>query len=82
MTRGSWIVAVAGALFLAGGALWALTRPVSFGWTAYAPLSEQTFDPTLGGLYVGAATAAVGLGLLGGVVGYTLGRRRPLSRGR
>lgn len=57
--------------------VWLVARhPVSIGWFAYAPLSEQTYAP--GPPWqrgAGTALAVVGLLVVGGAVGYLLGRR-------
>lgn len=75
-------VLAAGALLLVVGVIVVTTQPVSFGWTAYAPLSSVTVSPpwptpamTLGGV-VGVG----GLALIAGWVGFRLGRRAPRSR--
>lgn len=69
-------VLVAGLVATALG-VWLLARhPVSYGWFAYAPLTEQTYAP--GPPWqrgAGTALAVVGLLVVGGAVGYLLGRR-------
>ncbi|WP_423464956.1 hypothetical protein ACO229_11220 [Promicromonospora sp. MS192] len=63
-------------LALLGVAVWVATRPVTFGWFAYAPLSETTYVP--GGAFppgTAALFAGAGALLLGGVAGYVVGRR-------
>lgn len=66
---------------LLGLGAWLARRPPSFGWFAYAPLSNTTFTP--GAAYppgLAALAAAVGALLLGAVVGFLVGRRaRPSS---
>ncbi|MFE6968641.1 hypothetical protein [Isoptericola sp. NPDC057653] len=63
----------------AGMILWVLTRPVgyaSFGWFAYAPLSDTVFVPgssRLMGMWVLFGLGALLTGLGGG---FLLGRRR------
>ncbi|MGO1242112.1 MAG: hypothetical protein ACTMHU_11840, partial [Cellulosimicrobium funkei] len=58
-------------------ALWVASRPTSFGWFAYAPVSGTTFVP-VGAYPPGAAALLAGAGalLVGGAVGFVLGRRR------
>lgn len=57
-----------------------LFAPVSFGWTAYAPLSDESFF--FSGMYplttdraAGAGLAVLGLILVVGILGWMLGRR-------
>lgn len=74
------VVPLLGALALAAGAAIWITTPVSFGWFAYAPLTDVQFQPgLLTRLQVGPILLAVGIALLAGWVGFLLGRRR---RGR
>ncbi|MBD5785882.1 hypothetical protein IF650_06775 [Cellulosimicrobium terreum] len=57
-------------------AAWIASRPASYGWFAYAPLSDTTFTPS--GAYPpgqSALLAAGGALLLGLVGGFVLGRR-------
>jgi hypothetical protein len=77
---------VLAALVLVGVALlavaaWVASRPTPSGWFAYAPLSGTTFVP--GGAYpLGTAAFLAGAGalLVGGAVGFVLGRRsRPAA---
>ncbi|MFD2795245.1 hypothetical protein ACFS27_16925 [Promicromonospora vindobonensis] len=77
-------------LVLLGAAVWAESRTPSYGWFAYAPLSDTTYAP--GGLWpagpssVGPSSAGTvallsgaGALLLGGAAGYVVGRRgRPV----
>jgi heme/copper-type cytochrome/quinol oxidase subunit 1 len=70
-------ILILGTLFVIGGVVGyvALFPQPSFGWTAYAPLTGETFTPHpytfdyLGGL------ALVGLVLVAGWVGHWIGRR-------
>lgn len=62
-------------LFVAGLVL-VMTTPLSFGWSAYAPLSDVTFSPFSPGLIVGWVLVVIGLVLAAGWVGFRLGRRR------
>lgn len=56
-----------------------LTRPTpaSFGWTAYAPLTNTTYVPRFvtGTFVLGALVLVLGLALTAGWVGFALGRR-------
>ncbi|MGI5190920.1 hypothetical protein ACQEVI_22470 [Promicromonospora sp. CA-289599] len=74
------VLAVLG-LVLLGTAAWFESRPTSYGWFAYAPLSGTTYVPD--GTYApGAAALLSGAGalLIGGAVGFVLGRRsRPAA---
>lgn len=78
------LVAAVGVVLMVVGVIVGL-RPLATGfysWTAYAPLSEETFSPGVTVLdHLGVAAlvvAAAGLALLAGAVGYALGsRRRP-----
>ncbi len=62
-------------LFVVGLVL-VLTTSVSFGWTAYAPLSDVTFSQLSPPLIAGWALVLVGLVFAAGWVGFRLGRRR------
>ena len=65
-----------GAALLAGGiALW-LHTTLSFGWFAYAPLSDATFVPAVPTPWLALVIAIVGTALLAGWTGYLVGRRR------
>ena len=83
--RRALIVLVAG-LTLVGVGVAVLMTPqgvASFGWFAYAPLSEATFPP---GLFLtplhlwGAAAGVTGLVATSGALGYMVGRRDPTRR--
>ncbi|RHA39818.1 hypothetical protein D1825_11305 [Cellulomonas rhizosphaerae] len=66
-------------LVVGGGWLvWHSSRSATFGWFAYAPLSESVYSPGILTTtdWVGLALVAVGLLALGAVGGYALGRRR------
>jgi heme/copper-type cytochrome/quinol oxidase subunit 1 len=77
--RRTVLVAVAGlVLIVSGGAVG--SRPRGFGWTAYAPMSQEVFSPGLivldrAGLLSLVMTVA-GLVLIAGAIGYALGSRR------
>jgi heme/copper-type cytochrome/quinol oxidase subunit 1 len=68
-------------LVLLGTAAWFESRPAPYGWFAYAPLSDTTYVP--GGTSApGTAVLLSGAGalLLGGAVGFLVGRRsRPTA---
>lgn len=64
------VIAVAFAVLL-----WSRARP-SFGWFAYAPLSDTTFMPAAYPTLVTAlVVGALGLLLVGAAVGIVVGRR-------
>ncbi|NRG41300.1 hypothetical protein HRK28_10245 [Rathayibacter sp. VKM Ac-2835] len=79
-----WLLPAAGVLLVVIGIIVAATTPseVSFGWFAYAPLSETMFSP-VGTMVVppGQATAGalivLGLLVLAFCAGWLLARRRP-----
>lgn len=60
-----------------GGVLLAQPSPSAFGWTAYAPLTNTTFVPSLLPLshYLGDGAIVIGLALTAGWIGFRLGRR-------
>ena len=73
---------LSGVLIAGGTVLFAVSSqmPVSFGWAAYAPLSDSLFVP--GGFVVltqpaivGAVAAVAGLISLGAAAGFAFGRR-------
>jgi len=67
-------VAVGVLLVVAGVRM--LFLPRTFGWFAYAPLSDAQFSPPLFTTFRrGVACVALGTLLLGGAGGYALGRR-------
>lgn len=78
---------ITGLLVLGGVILFIAASPTgtaAFGWFAYQPIAGATFFP--GSLVVltpltaaGAAICVAGLVGLGGVAGFLLGRRRPIS---
>ncbi|MCS0500517.1 hypothetical protein [Protaetiibacter mangrovi] len=63
------------------GAVLLVTQPVSFGWTAYAPLSSNTFVPLwpTPGIVAGVVLLIVGFVTIAGWVGFRLGRARSQS---
>ncbi|SFB41658.1 hypothetical protein [Cellulomonas marina] len=76
--RAPLALALVGALLLALG-LWLLCRPTyaaSFGWTAYAPLSEAVFSPRPWRLWLGTALTPVATLLLGTALGWWWRGRR------
>lgn len=75
-----WVLLVAAVVLILVGTAILLFSPVEFGWTAYTPLSGESFSFT--GMYpltaaraAGVGTAVAGLLVVAGVVGWTLGRR-------
>ena len=74
-----WGLLVLGLVGIVVGAI-LLTRPgppASFGWTAYAPLTNTVFVPPFvtPSLVFGVLLAALGIALVAGWVGFALGRR-------
>lgn len=75
-TRAVLVALVVAGVALLAAALWAGTRPVSYGWFAYAPLSESTYIPSAGPPpAVTALLAGLGALLVGGAAGFVVGRR-------
>ena len=73
-----WGLLVLGLIgMIVGELLLTRTTPASFGWTAYAPLSNTLYVPSIvtGTLILGALLMALGLALTAGWVGFRLGRR-------
>lgn len=72
------VVPLLGLAALVAGVVIQLSTPVSFGWFAYAPLSEATFvaPGLLTQFGVGPILTGVGIALLAGWAGFLLGRRR------
>ena len=82
-----WIVPAAGLALIATGVIIGLTAPsaVSFGWFAYAPLSETTFSPADAlvmsrGVALAWALAALGALLIAFSAGWLLAVRRERRR--
>ena len=81
LPRGLVLLAVLGGLMGLGGALLVLLHPpeASFGWFAYAPLTDETFPA---GSWVSPEAAAgwtgvaAGLAVLAFCAGWLAGRRR------
>lgn len=68
-----------GVIGMIAGAILLTRAPVAtFGWTAYAPLSSTAFVPPFvtPTLYLGVAFLVIGLALVAGWIGFSLGRRR------
>ena len=78
--RALLVLAVLATTLVVGGGwlLWHESRTASFGWFAYAPLSQTVSSPGLVTAtdWVGLSLVAVGLVALGAVGGFALGRRR------
>lgn len=74
------LLLVGGVLSVVGAAL-VVAQPVSFGWTAYAPLSSTTFAPPwpTAGMIAGFQLLILGLMAIAGRVGFRLGRSRTHS---
>jgi len=68
------LVAASSGVVVAGVGVWLLTRRGS-GWFAYAPLSEQTYQPGAGSSAAGIACGVVGV-LLAAGAGWAALRRR------
>lgn len=66
-----------------GFRIWAALHPVSYGWFAYAPLSDERFDPTAGSTIGpwGLWHIVAGLVVLAFWGGLLVGRRRALQPG-
>lgn len=79
-----WAVLVLGVILVGVAVAIAVTQPVSFGWFAYAPLSNSSYVPTLSPVVAmpsgAAAMLIVGLVLIAAWVGFRLGRRSPRGR--
>jgi heme/copper-type cytochrome/quinol oxidase subunit 1 len=77
-------VLAAGVLLLVIGVVIVFSQPVSFGWTAYAPLSSVTVSPPwpTPATILGGVVGVGGLALIAGWVGFRLGRRPPRSTAR
>ena len=75
-----WFVPVIASAMIVGGvaaAIVATPREVSFGWFAYAPLSEATFTPDglivlTGGALGGLVVALIGVAVFAFWAGYTV----------
>jgi heme/copper-type cytochrome/quinol oxidase subunit 1 len=67
---------VIGAVLVAVGVWQSLTWDFSFGWFAYAPLSDTTFTPTIPNYWLPPALIGLGTLLVGLGVGFRLGRGR------
>ncbi|CAD6006008.1 hypothetical protein [Agreia sp. COWG] len=86
MNTTKWVrvLLVAGVVAVIVGLVLVVTAPQpprSFGWFAYAPLSEETFSPDRGGFVplsaaIGITVCAIGCAALTFVLGFALGRRR------
>lgn len=79
-----WGVLVIGLVLAVGGLVVSGSQPTSFGWFAYAPLSDSFFMPAPSPLVVmptgAAAMLAIGVALIAGWAGFQLGRRGPRER--
>ncbi|MBF4576654.1 hypothetical protein [Frondihabitans sp. VKM Ac-2883] len=79
-----WPVAsVAATVVGVAAVIWAEAQPVSFGWFAYAPLSDTTFTPDIASDFTpGVVLAVIGLAVLGFWSGLTIDARRKHSATR
>lgn len=80
----AWTCAGFAALIIGGLLMATSDKSASFGWFAYAPLSEETFVPSVS-LFtlqeqIGLATGAIGLAILVFCGGWAFGRRRRSDR--
>lgn len=66
---------VGGALLAAGIVLW-LRTTLSFGWFAYAPLTDVAFVPAMPAPWLSLVLAILGTAILAGWIGYLVGRHR------
>jgi heme/copper-type cytochrome/quinol oxidase subunit 1 len=73
------VLAVAVGAVLAAIGVWCSTgpRPASFGWTAYAPLSDTTYVVPVGPPVWATALVVLGSLMVGAAVTLLLVRRRP-----
>ena len=72
-------LAAVGIVALAAGIgliVWAALHPASFGWTAYAPLSETALVPSTSYDVWGERVITLGLVFLAFSAGLLVGRRR------
>jgi len=72
------LVALAVALLVTGAALWVGDSRTEFGWFAYAPLDQQSASGIVlmtGRRQASLLVSLIALVLLGGVVGFVVGRR-------
>lgn len=71
-----WVVLVVGLAALIVGIVLLNQSTASFGWFAYAPLSQATFVGMSPYVSPGLLLTAAGLVLIAGWVGFRMGRRR------
>jgi heme/copper-type cytochrome/quinol oxidase subunit 1 len=77
-----YIVPAAGSVvMLIGGLLLALrpASPIPRGWSAYAPLSDTTFTPTVIVVPAGLVLLVLGFAALVAWIAYRIGRERSAS---
>lgn len=79
-----WGVLALGLVLAVGGLIVSTGQPASFGWFAYAPMSDRFFMPAPSPFIVmptgAAAMLAIGVILMTGWAGFQLGRRAPRER--
>ena len=72
-----WSLPIVGVVALAVGVLLVTKKePASFGWFAYAPLSNEAFMPMSPFNVAGLVFIVAGLVLMAGWVGFQLGSRK------
>ena len=81
VNRWLWLLPTIGGVAVAVGIgllVWSAAHPVSYGWFAYAPLSDTVFTPQTGFWASRWGIGACGLGALVFAfwVGFLVGRRR------
>lgn len=79
-----WSVLALGVALVVCGMVIAGSQPVSFGWFAYAPLSNSSYMPAFSAVVAmpteAAALLAIGVVLVAAWVGFRLGRRAARER--
>jgi heme/copper-type cytochrome/quinol oxidase subunit 1 len=72
-----WTLPIVGVVSLVVGVLLITKKePASFGWFAYAPLSNEAFTPMSPFNVAGLIVVVAGLILIAGWVGFQLGSRK------
>jgi heme/copper-type cytochrome/quinol oxidase subunit 1 len=71
-----WSVLIIGLVAIVIGIVLVAQRQSSFGWFAYAPLTDLSFMPVSSLNIAGLLVLAVGLVLVAGWVGFMIARRR------
>lgn len=69
-------VPMIGVAMIVTGAVLARSAPASFGWFAYAPLTDAVFVNGPPGMWtLGLGLVALGIAMVAGWIGYVVGRR-------